>query len=134
TQTMQLASNSIFLAQLEDADFWSAPVISERLQEGCVRFCFVPGGSRLPRKFQCQPADQSQETRVRPIFNSLRYGDSGYAQLSLHCASEIREGAEDDAEMGAFHDLFQPQRISNLRTRLDEYLRFGLEAGIFLAS
>jgi hypothetical protein len=44
---------------------------------------------------------------------------------------QIRTGADDEAEMGAFHDLFQPQRESNLRTRLDEYLRFGLEAGVF---
>lgn len=134
TQTMELASNTIFLGELEDPDFWTAPVIAERLQEGCVRFCFVPPGSRLPRKFHCQPEDVSQAARLRPIFNSLRYGDAGYGQLSLHCAAEIREGADDQAEMGAFHDLFQPQRISNLRIRLDEYLRFGLEAGIFLAS
>ena len=45
--------------------------------------------------------------------------------------ASIRAGADDEAEMGAFHDLFQPQRESNLRTRLDEYVRFGLEAGIF---
>jgi hypothetical protein len=36
--------------------------------------------------------------------------------------------------MGAFHNLYQPQRQANLRARLDEYLRFGLEAGIFFAS
>jgi hypothetical protein len=36
--------------------------------------------------------------------------------------------------MGVFHDLYQPQRESHLRTRLDEYLRFGLEAGILYAS
>jgi hypothetical protein len=33
--------------------------------------------------------------------------------------------------MGAFHDLFQPQRETNLKVRLEEYLRFGLEAGSF---
>lgn len=33
--------------------------------------------------------------------------------------------------MGEYHDLFEPQRITNLGVRLDEYLRFGLEAGIF---
>ena len=42
-----------------------------------------------------------------------------------------RTGADDEAEMGAFHDLFQPQRESNIRLRLREYLRFGLEAGVF---
>jgi hypothetical protein len=36
--------------------------------------------------------------------------------------------------LGAYHLLFAPQREANLRLRLDEYLRFGLEAGIFHAS
>jgi hypothetical protein len=30
--------------------------------------------------------------------------------------------------------LFQPQRETNLRIRLDEYLRFGLSAGLFYAT
>jgi hypothetical protein len=36
--------------------------------------------------------------------------------------------------MGVFSYLKQPQREANLRTSLEEYLRFGLEAGIFFAS
>jgi hypothetical protein len=32
--------------------------------------------------------------------------------------------------MGAFQSLAQPQRETNLRVRLDEYLRFGLEAAL----
>jgi len=36
--------------------------------------------------------------------------------------------------MGVFSMLQQPQRLANLRVALEEYLRFGLEAGIFLAS
>ena len=71
---------------------------------------------------------------MRPQFTSLNYGDPGYCQLSQRCAIEIRQGAEDEAEMGVFHNLYQPQRETNLRVRLDEYLRFGLEAGIFYAS
>jgi hypothetical protein len=43
----------------------------------------------------------------------------------------VRRGADDESEMGAFHHLFQPQRETNVRIRLDEYLRFGLEAGVF---
>ncbi|NEZ58030.1 hypothetical protein, partial [Adonisia turfae] len=62
---------------------------------------------------------------------SRRYGDPAYGQLSQRCAEEIRQGADDEAEMGVFHDLYQPQRETNLRVRLDEYLRFSLEAGIF---
>jgi hypothetical protein len=54
--------------------------------------------------------------------------------LSRRSAVEIGQGADDQAEMGAFQDLYQPQRKANLRARLDEYLRFGLDAGIFYAS
>ena len=36
--------------------------------------------------------------------------------------------------MGAFHHLFAPQRETNVTVRLEEYLRFGLEAGILYAS
>ena len=44
---------------------------------------------------------------------------------------EIRRGADDEAEMGAFHALFSPQREANLQVRLGEFLRVGLAAGIF---
>lgn len=69
--------------------------------------------------------------QLQPSFTSREYGEPGYAQLSLTCADEIRMGAEDSAEMGCFNALKQPQRIANLRTSLDEYLRFGLTTGIF---
>jgi hypothetical protein len=72
--------------------------------------------------------------RLQPTFTSERYGDPGYAQLSQNCANELRTGAEDGAEMGTFNSLKQPQREANLQANLEEYLRFGLEAGIFYAT
>ena len=69
-----------------------------------------------------------------PYFTSLNYGDPGYCQLRPSCPIAIRQGADDESEMGAFHDLFAVQREAGLRTRLREYLRFGLEAGIFYVS
>jgi hypothetical protein len=134
TRIMELASNTIFYASLQSPDTWISPVSAERLQEGCVRFSYLPPGHSLPRPYQCQPAPGADPARVRPVFTSLLYGDAGYCQLSGHCATEIKEGADDEAEMGAFHNLYQPQRESNLRVRLNEYLRFGLEAGIFYGS
>jgi hypothetical protein len=131
------ASNTIFLAGKGVAPEWTTPVRAERLQEGCVRFSYVPPGSEVPRTYECQPKagdTPSRVARVRPVFTSLRYGDAGYCQLSLLCSDAITRGADDEAEMGAFHNLYQPQREANLRARLDEYLRFGLEAGIFYAS
>ena len=134
THTMKLASNTVFFADLKSTDTWPAPVRAERLQQGCVRFSFVPPGSQLPRLHRCQPAKPEDSARVRPVFTSLRYGDAGYCQLSPACAVEITQGADDQAEMGAFHNLYQPRREANLRAALDEYLRFGLEAAIFYAS
>jgi hypothetical protein len=134
TLTMTLASNTIFLADLRPDDPWPAPVRAARLQQGCTRFSYVPPGSWLPRLYHCQPESGADAARVRPVFVSLRYGDAAYGQLSAHCAAEIRRGADDGGEMGAFHDLYQPQREANVRTSLDEYLRFGLEAGIFFAT
>ena len=43
-------------------------------------------------------------------------------------------GADDGAEMGVFHDLFQPQRLANVRARLEEFTPAGTDAGVILAS
>ena len=77
---------------------------------------------------------QREAVRVHPQFNSLRYGTPTYCQLSCDCAEEIKRGADDASEMGAFHDLFQPQRLANLRARIDEYTPAGMEAGIVIAT
>jgi hypothetical protein len=109
-------------------------VTVERRQSGCVRFCYLPLSSAAPRRFRCQPASQEAAERVVPRFASVSYGQPVYGQLSPSCPDEIARGAEDEGEMGAFHFLQQPRRIDNLRASLDEYLRFGLEAGIFLVT
>lgn len=126
---MTLASNTIFFAQLAAADVWKAPVRAERKQQGCVRFCVVPAGALVPRRFHCVPDEDHPD--ALPQFTSLRYADPGYAQLRSTTHRAIREGADDGGEIGVMHPLHQPQRESNLRIRLDEYLRFGLHAGIF---
>jgi hypothetical protein len=115
--------------------------------------------SIVPRRYRCQPdlavtaaltaADVPKgslnnakrraitlatQARVQPSFTTLRYGQPGYCQLGSYCPQEIGAGAEDESEMGAFHDVFAPQREKNLKIRLQEYLRFGLEAGIFYST
>jgi hypothetical protein len=54
--------------------------------------------------------------------------------LSMTCPAEVSEGAEDETEMGAWRFLQSPKRLRNLRSALDEYLRFGLQAGTFFVS
>lgn len=130
TRLLTLASDSIFFAHVGASG--AAPLVVERRQEGCVRFCYVPAGSVTPRRFRCVP--DTDHPDVLPHFTSLRYGDPGYGQLRQATDPSIREGADDGGEMGVLHALFQPQRETNLRVRLEEYLRFGLHAGIFYAT
>jgi hypothetical protein len=134
TKLLRLASNSIFFAQLGAApgETWLAPLLAERRQEGCVRFCYVPPGSVTPRRYRCIPDNDHPD--ALPYFTSLRYGDPGYGQLRHATDKSIRQGADDEGEMGVMHALFQPQRESNLLIRLEEYLRFGLHAGVFYAT
>jgi hypothetical protein len=127
---------------------FTGPVVAERLQEGCVRFSYVPPGSATPRRYRCQPdleielrkeqagrdLTDPEKNEIRaglvPSFTDTRYGQPAYAQLHLACPKQIRTGAEDGSEMGVFCHLKQPQREANLRLRLEEYLPFGLEPGI----
>jgi hypothetical protein len=130
---LELASNTLF----------TGPVHAVQRQEGCVRFSYVAPGSRVPTRFRCQPAYAEDATpaqiaeaerRVKPVFTSERYGDPGYCQLRDDADPGIRRGASDEGEMGVFHHLQQPQREANLRASLADYLRFGLEAGIFFVT
>jgi hypothetical protein len=133
TLRLTLASDSLFVAQLASAgETWLAPLWAERRQIGCVRFSYVPPGSRTPRRYRCQP--EEGDTQTRPQFTSARYGDSGYCQLRQSTSDKIRRGAHDESEMGVLHGLYQPQRETNLRVRMEEYLRFGLEAGLIYGS
>lgn len=151
--SLPLVSNTIFHASAQGA----APVRSVRKQIGCVRFSYLPSGSQVPRCYRCQPdlaiqeaitamekkqagalTDAQRESitngvyaRIQPAFTSLRYGTPAYCQLRQLTPIEIRTGADDESEMGVFQQVHQPQRETNLHVRFDEYLRFGLEAGIF---
>jgi hypothetical protein len=141
---VELVENSIF----------SALVTIVRRQHGCVRFSYVPPGSRTPRRYHCQPdlvieavreqlkgkpkavidaAIEQEQRRVSPRFSSTRFGSSDYCQLSVCCAPEITRGADDESEMGAFHDLFLPQRVANLRARIDRSTPAAMETGIIFA-
>lgn len=132
TAQMELASNTIFLARRSAQE--REPVHVVRRQHGCARYSYLPARSRTPRLYHCHLGDDQAAEWVHPQFNTLRYGQAAYCQLSRVTADAIRRGADDESEMGAFHDLYQPQRETNLALRLKEYLRFTLEAGVFYQS
>jgi len=112
---------------------------------------------RTPRRYNCQPdlvskpileafergkiteAEKErrlaiERQRVQPQFTDRRCGRPGYGQLAEPCAIEIKRGADDESEMGAFHDLCNPQREANLRSRLDEYTPAGMQTGIIFVT
>lgn len=157
-RVLELASNTVFHSDAsQPGDAWPAPVWAERKQIGCVRFSFVPDGSRTPQRYRCQPnleignrteaeikelgraltpAERaalrtSVISEIKPAFTSTRFGDAAYAQLRRRAPAQLRQGADNESEMGVFNSLLAPQREINLRVRLDEYLRISLEAGIF---
>jgi hypothetical protein len=146
THAIELGENSVFMGEVKVA----------RRQIGCLRFCYVFPGSRTPRRFHCQPdlvedglrgqpgwssmsdadrtrALEAERLRVLPQFDSTRYGHPTYARLSRACAEEISRGADDESEMGAFHDLYQPQRLISLRARLEEYTPARTDVDVVLA-
>lgn len=132
TRQITLASDCLFVAALAESDSWKAPLWVERRQQGCIRFSYIPPGSRTPHRYRCQPEEGDQP--IRPHFTSLRYGDPGYCQLQQVTSDRIRRGAHDESEMGVLHGLYQPQRETNLHVRMEEYLRFGLAAGLIYGS
>jgi hypothetical protein len=105
-----------------------------RRQTGCVRFSWLPPGSRTPARFHCEPEHSGDPDHVVPFFTSTRYGTPGYAQLASFVADEIRRGAEDGSEMGAFHELHQPQREDTLRQRLAEHTSAGSDPVLIIVT
>ncbi|GAB4574772.1 MAG: hypothetical protein Kow0077_22960 [Anaerolineae bacterium] len=131
TVEIEEASNCIFLAE---APASIPAVAAQRQQSGCIRFSYHPQAVRLPRRYRCVPEDLTTGTNDAPIFVSKQYGQPGYFQLEPQTPASIRRGAEDAEEMGAYHDGYQHLRERNLVYRLEEYLRFGLQVGIFYVS
>lgn len=140
---IELAENSLF----------DGEVCVGRQQVGCLRFCWTAPGAHTPRRHHCQPdlavaaaveglsdfaeraaASRAETARVRPRFESRRYGTPTYARLAPGTAAEIRRGADDESEMGVYHDLFEPQREAHLRARLREHIPAGTDSGPIFAS
>ena len=129
------SSNSIFDGSMQ----------VEQHQQGCLRFCWTRSGEHGPRRYRCQP-DLAVEgvthpelrariaARLQPMYVAESFGQPGFGLLAPATPVELRTGAEDGAEMGAFHHLQFSRRESNLRHALRQYLRFGLEADLLIES
>ncbi|MEL6343787.1 MAG: hypothetical protein AAFV53_11690 [Myxococcota bacterium] len=90
---------------------------------GCVRYSSVPPASSLPRRYRVHVGAPPR------LVSSSRH-DPGHARLAANSRDEIRFGAEDGDEMGAFHEVQAARRQEALLRRLAEYTPAGLRTGL----
>jgi hypothetical protein len=96
-------------------------------QNGCFRFSATHDdpATRLPQQFESHlfaPAIPNH------FFVSRRFGDPGYAQLSETAPATVVRGGENRAEIGAFNSLLNPIKLDDLKTKVNEFMPFGLIA------
>ena len=90
-------------------------------QNGCFRFSAAPESSRLPLKYESHWIHDSNH-----FFTSRCFGQPGYGQLSETAPVELRRGAENGSEIGAFSKLINPIKLDSLKSKVEEYMPFGL--------
>ncbi len=132
TRTMELASNTIFLAQLAKKDSWKAALWCSRRQFGCIRFCFLPQTIIAPQQFECLPPKSGEEHIFEPKFVSCQFGDPSYMLLSGLTPMAVWTGADNGSQMGVYNPLQETEAVRNVQIRAPEYLPFGLQSGIYL--
>lgn len=96
-------------------------------QHGCFRFSAANDDPqmRLPQQYE---SHLFAPLIPNHFFISRRFGDAGYAQLSTTAPESILRGAENGSEMGAFSNLLNPIKRDDLKTKVNEYMPFGLIA------
>lgn len=66
----------------------------------------------------------------RCVLRLPRYGEPGYGVLDILTNPAISAGAEDDGEMGVYHDAYFAAQVRALRKKLEAYLPLGQEVSL----
>jgi len=120
-------------------------------QHGEVRFSYLDPVSSTPRRTHCQPehavdsldpdafgdldaAAAAVIRRLQPVFHGENAHDAAYGRLADTTAPELRRGAHDGGELGAYHDLWQNQRVDALRRRLANVVPADIDIDIRFAT
>jgi len=64
------------------------------------------------------------------VLRPARFGEPGCGVLDLTTSVTIREGAEDDGEMGAYHHLYHSAQLRAVKLKLRDFLPLGQEIAI----
>lgn len=143
-----LLGTSTFKSLQATNAIFAQPCIVARTQDGCIRYSWVADGSQMPRRFRCQPdlaiaaaADRkgaplspaevaSISAGAAPIFLDTALNEPTVAMLDPLTGDAVALGGENDVEMGAFARAAQRLRERNIESLFDDYVPFGLEAGL----
>lgn len=142
-----LEATNVIFADLPDVPLTGQAIVT-RTQAGCVRYSAIAEGSKMPRRFRCQPdlalkdaADRkggpltaaeraATSLGVIPVFLDRALDEPTVAMLHPLTSRAISTGGEGDCEMGVFAVSAERLRMSNIESLFDDYLPFGLEAGL----
>ena len=86
---------------------------------GYMRFCAYPPSARIPQRYHCVPIR-------RQVLASRSYGRLDFARVRDDAQQEIRTGASDHAEIGAFNRYAKGRRVENLERVMSEFLPDGV--------
>ncbi len=64
------------------------------------------------------------------VFRTANFGEPGCGVLDLTTSTSIRQGAEDEGEMGADHHLFHAAQLRAVKLKLTDFLPLGQEVAI----
>jgi hypothetical protein len=81
TTIMDLASNSIFTDTIK----------VERRQIGCIRFCYVPEGSEVPRCYYCQPSYKEDEHAEASLTSSSSSSSPASSRTKIERSSSQKK-------------------------------------------
>jgi hypothetical protein len=99
-------------------------IVAADTQGSCLRF-----SAAMPSEDDKNTPDRFQAPLMNILphhFVSRRFGDPGYAQLSTTAPAELRSGAEDGSEMGAFSSLLREIRLNSVGAKVEEFKPVGI--------
>ncbi|MBV8686498.1 MAG: hypothetical protein JOZ90_04220 [Alphaproteobacteria bacterium] len=132
--TRSTVFGSIDVNRLEASELLvTGNVVAADNQHGCFRFSAAPAGPalRLPRQYESHVL---QDGIPPHVFESQRFGQPGFAQLSATAPAAVQTGAETGSEIGAFSRVLAPILAADLRTKLDEYMPLNTISGLVYES